>query len=344
LVAAILAAPPAYRAFMRPLGPGLELATYTPTVPPVGTATHVGAPTALPSATSTSTLEPLCGGPPSMMVLAIGADNRQDNYLYGLADVIRVARVDFVTPAVSILSLPRDIWVEIPDISSHYGITHGKLNQAYLYGNPGMGYYDGPGLGPGLLARTLDANFLLRVDHYAAVNMRTFVRIVDAVGGIDLYLPQPVDGRPVDDKTEDMGYFSAGQHHMNGETALRFSRIRKVDNAFVRDDRQTMVLCALKAKLLSPDVLPHVPEIVASLANSVLTDLSPAQLSQLACLGPRLSSENLRFASLPQELLQAGRNDQGSFVLNADLDAIRAIVADFTAGRWPTEPDQPSCP
>jgi len=279
-----------------------------------------------------------------MMVLAIGADNRENNYLYGLADVIRVARVDFVTPSVSVLSLPRDIWVEIPDISDHYGIDHGKLNQAYLYGNPGMGYYDGPGLGPGLLARTLDVNFMLRVDHYGSVNMRTFVKIVDAVGGIDLYLPEPVDGRPIDDKTEDMGYFAAGQHHMNGETALRFSRIRKVDNAFYRDDRQTMVLCALKDKLLSADVLPHVPEIIASLSNSVLTDLSLAQMTQLACLGPYLRPENLRFASLPQDLLHPGRNDQGSFVLNADFDAVRALIAEFVNGTWPTEPDQPSCP
>ena len=344
IVLLVLGLPRAYTAFTRPLGPGLELATYTPTSPPPATAVVADAPTALPSATLTSTPEPLCGGPASMMVLAIGADNREDNYLYGLADVIRVARVDFVTPAVSVLSLPRDIWVEIPDISSHYGITHGKLNQAYLYGNPGMGYYDGPGLGPGLLARTLDANFLLRADHYAAVNMRTFVDIVDAVGGIDLYLPQPVDGRPVDDKTEDMGYFSAGQHHMNGETALRFSRIRKIDNAFHRDDRQTMVLCALKAKLLSPDVLPHIPEIITSLADSVLTDLSLSQLSQLACLGPHLRSENLRFASIPEDLFVAGRNDQGSFVLNADFDAVRELVSEFVNGAWPTEPDQPSCP
>ena len=334
----------AYDAVTRPLGPGLELPTLTATEPPVWSPTAATEVAAVPMPTGTSTPAPLCGGPPSMMVLGIGADNRENNYLYGLADVIRVARVDFVTPAVSVLSLPRDIWVVIPQISDHYGITHGKLNQAYLYGNPGMGYYDGPGLGPGLLARTLDANFALRVDYYAAVNMRTFVKIVDAVGGIDIYLAEPVDGRPVDDKTEDMGYFPRGNHHMSGETALRFSRIRKVDNAFKRDDRQTMVLCALKQKLLSPDVLPRIPEIIGSLQDAILTDLSLAQLGQLACLGPYLRPENLRFASIPEELLVPGRNDQGSFVLNADMEVVRALIAEFIAGTWPTEPDQPSCP
>jgi len=332
--------------FTAPLGPGLGL----PTPTPVALAASVGV-TASPSggaisATPLATAEPapLCGGPPTMVVLGIGADSRADNYLYGLADAIRVARVDFRVPAVSVLTLPRDLWVEIPGISDHYGITHGKLNQAYLYGNPGLGYYDGPGAGPGLLARTLDHNFGLRVDHYGAINMRTFVRLVDAVGGIDLTLDQPVDGRPVDDKTEDMGYFPAGPHHMDGETALRFSRIRKADNAFRRDDRQTQVLCALKDKLLSPAVIPQIPEIVAAFRDSILTDLSPAQLASLACLGPLVAPENLRFASIPEELLVGTRNAEGSFVLETDPQAMRALVADFLAGAWPSEPNQPSCP
>ena len=117
-----------------------------------------------------------------MTLLAIGSDTRAQGYLYGLADVIRFVRVDFVKPRVSVLEFPRDLWVEIPDINKHYGITHGKLNQAYLYGNPGMGYYQGPGQGPGLLARTLDLNFGARPDHYIAANMHTFVDLVNVIG------------------------------------------------------------------------------------------------------------------------------------------------------------------
>lgn len=328
-----------------PLGPGLELPS--PTAPPASTATSglvAEGPTQTVAPSLTPTAEPLCGGPPSMILLGVGADNREDNYLYGLADAIRVARVDFTVPSISVLSLPRDLWVEIPDISDHYGITHGKLNQSYLYGNPGMGYYDGPGAGPGLLARTLDANFGLRPDHYGAINMRTFVRLVDAVGGIDLYLDAPVDGRPVDNKTEDMGYFRAGHHLMDGATALRFSRIRKVDSGFRRDDRQTQVLCALKEKLLSPSSLTRIPELIAAFQDSVLTDLSPAQIAQLACLAPQVRPENLRFASVPEAMLTPARNDQGSYVLAVDTQELRDLIASFVAGAWPAEPDQPSCP
>jgi LCP family protein required for cell wall assembly len=283
-----------------------------------------------------------------MVVLAIGADSGID-YNYGLADVIRIVRVDFTVPRVTVLSMPRDLWVEIPNLENPYGVDHGKLNQAYFYGNPGMGYYKGPGAGPGLLARTLDKNFDLRVDHYGAVNMQTFVKIVDAVGGIDLYLPNDVDGRPIDDKTEDMGYFRAGQNHFNGDQALRFARIRKKYNDFTRMDNQNMVICALKKKITSPDVFSKIPKIIAAFQDSVLTDLSPEQLAQLACLAPRLKRENLIFTSLPQEIFTPGRvfspqQKDNTFVVQADYDVIRDYVDQFLAGTWPTEPDEPTCP
>lgn len=349
-----------------PLGPGLELPTYTLTAPnPKSTEVTVGlvtqastqsesrSPTltVVPSTTTltpTATPKPLCGGPPVMTILAIGADSGND-YRYGLADVIRIARVDFVTPKVSVLSMPRDLWVEIPGISDHYNITHGKLNQAYFYGGPGMGYYDGPGEGPGLLARTFDLNFGLRVDHYGAVNMQTFVKIVDAVGGIDIYLPTDVDGRPIDDKTEDMGYFTAGQHHFNGDQALRFSRIRKKYNDFTRMSNQNMVLCALREKTLSASVLPKIPQIIAAFQGSVLTDLSLEQLSQLACLAPKVGRENLIFTSLPQEIMEPGRVYSPSlngetFIMQADYAVVREYISQFVAGIWPTGPKEPTCP
>ena len=349
-----------------PLGPGLELPTYTATLAGQtklqATASSTSAeqvesanadylaPSSTPLAltTLTPTPRPLCGGPPLMTILGIGADSGGD-YNYGLADVIRIARIDFVTPNISVLSMPRDLWVEIPEITKPYGITHGKLNQAYFYGGPGMGYYKGPGAGPGLLARTLDLNFGLRVDHYGAVNMQTFVKIVDAVGGIDIYLPNDVDGRPIDDKTEDMGYFTAGQQHFNGDQALRFARIRKKYNDFTRMDNQNMVICALKEKITSPAVLPKIPQIIAAFQGSVLTDLSLGQIGQLACLAPRLKRENILFTSLPEEILTPGRvyspqQKNETFVMQADYDVIRDYVARFMAGTWPSEPDEPTCP
>ena len=357
--------PKAAQLWSQPLGPGLELPTYTATtLPPTVTeeptqeevvlepateaapATETEALT--PTVEPTAAPEPMCGGPPVMYILGIGAD--ADDYLYGLADVMRIARVDFITPKVTILSMPRDLWVEIPGISDHYDITHGKLNQSYLYGNPGMGYYDESGDGPGLLARTLDLNFGLRVDHYGAVNMTVFKKIVDRLGGIDIYLPTDVDGRPKEGSdAENMGYFIAGQNHFNGDQALRFARIRNKYNDFVRQDNQTMVLCALKDQLLSPSVLPHIPGLVTDFRGEMLTDLSPQQVGQLACLLPKLAKENLLFASMPQEILNPDRvfspqqNDY-TFILDVDNSEVRGYIQRFMDGTWPDKPKEPTCP
>jgi LCP family protein required for cell wall assembly len=359
--------------WVTPLGPGLGLPTRTPTTMAVAITQVLETPdsqtssvdifdtpdtlqdasteaTSLPMEVLTPTPkpQPLCGGPETMTILALGIDGGED-YRYGLSDVIRVVRVDFVTPKVIVLDMPRDLWVEIPEIEAFYDITHGKLNQAYFYGTPGMGYYEGPGAGAGLLARTLDLNFDLQVDHYGAVNMGTFVKIVDAVGGIDIYLPTDVDGTPIDDKTEDMGYFYAGQRHFNGDQALRFSRIRKRYNAFTRTSNQNMVLCALKEKITSPSVLPRIPQIIAAFQEAVLTDLSLEQLAQLACLVPKLESENLVFTGIPEEILTSARvyspqQKATTYILEADFDVIKDYVSQFMAGTLTSESDGPSCP
>lgn len=366
-VLAIIFIPRIQQSWTEPLGPELGLATRTPTSaalaqaemtdPPAATSqTETGdnsEPTAeqvQSTATNapTPTAAPLCGGPAEMIVLALGIDGGE-NYLYGLSDVIRIVRVDFVTPKVTVLDMPRDLWVEIPEIEEEYGITHGKLNQAYFYGTPGMGYYDGPGAGAGLLARTLDLNFDLPVDHYGAVNMQTFVKLVDAVGGIDIYLPTDMDGTPVDDKTEDMGYFYAGQQHFTGDQALRFSRIRKRYNVFTRTSNQNIVLCALKDKFTSPAVVPKIPQIIAAFQDAILTDLSPLQLAQLACLAPKLDSENLIFTGISEDLLTPGRvyspqQEAETFVWEVDYDVIREILDQFKAGTLVSDSEGASCP
>src|SRR4030042_2907954 len=158
----------------------------------------------------------LCGGPSEMTILVVGSDERENDYLYGLADSIRIIRIDFTIPKVMILDIPRDLWVDIPDIADHYGITQGKLNQAYFFGNPGMGYYDGPGEGPGLLARTLDLNYGLHVDHYLAVDRKTFVDFINAVGGIDMQLNSLIDMNEGQDGANPNLVLNAGYQQRGG--------------------------------------------------------------------------------------------------------------------------------
>ena len=339
-----------------PLGPGLGfestvtqqgLALAADTLEPQATETQPPnfAPenTPTPLALPTFTEEPFCGDDPSMLVLAIGIDYRRGTYVYGLADAIRLVKVDFVTPRVTVLDFPRDYWVEVPDISDHYGITHSKLNQSYFYGTPAMGYYDGPGGGAGLLARTMELNFGVQPEHYGVVNMKVLIEMIDAIGGVDIYLERGIDARDTPESEDEWKIYDAGWNHLDGKRAVYYARIRHIDNVFGRTDRQTEILCAVKNKLLSPSAIMGIPDMINAFSDNILTDLSPQQLSQLACLAPRLSWDNIVFARLPEselvaQMIENPNTGSTEFVFAMDNASIRRYVAGFLDGTWPPPP------
>ena len=295
--------------------------------------------TAAPAA-GTATAAPICGGPSSMFILLIGSDSRTDDYYAGLSDSMRIVRVDFVHPGLMFLAFQRDLYVEIPGISSHAGITHGKLNQAYLYGNPSFGYYNGPGQGPGLLALTLQQNFGARVDHYVAVNLSTFVRVVDTLGGIDIDLPYSIDGRTKGSPDQAL-FFPAGRQHLDGTRAMMLARLRP-NGDLQRSTVQDIILRALAAKILAPGSLPQLPKLVEAFYTSIQTDLGAADLAKLLCLGSKLDAQEIQSVDFPPELFTPGRLQDPvlgyTFAWDVDFNLLRAYVQYFNNGTWPKTP------
>jgi LCP family protein required for cell wall assembly len=283
--------------------------------------------------------QPLCGGPSEMTILLIGSDERKYDYYYGLADSIRLVRIDFVSPSVMLLDIPRDLWVDIPDISDHYGITQGKLNQAYFFGNPGMGYYDGAGEGPGLLARTLQQNFGVQVDHYLAMDMKTFVNLIDTLGGIDIHIDSRIDLNENRDGANPELVYEPGDYHLDGTEALRLARSR-VPTIFQRARFQDIVLRSLGNKLLNPTMLPLWPQIISQFTQTVQTDLSPSQISQLVCIGQSMAKENITTVAFPDEMFKSGSiydpyRQVYTYILDVDNNQLRTYFADFMRGTWP---------
>jgi LCP family protein required for cell wall assembly len=277
-----------------------------------------------------------------MFILLVGTDARADSYAAGLADSMRIVRVDFVEPGLTYLSFQRDLYVEIPGIAEHGGITHGKLNQAYLYGNSAFDYYDGEGGGPGLLALTMKHNFGTQTDHYVAVNMQTFARVIDALGGLDIYLPYVVDGRAPGSK-DPSRYFPAGNQHLDGYRTLILARMRP-DGDLKRSLTQNLILQALAAKLLSPALLPALPELADAYHSSVQTDLGPAEIAQLICLASMLTPEKILAVNFPENIFTGTRvNDPvlgRTFVWEVDFALLRTYVEYFNQGTWPESPLQ----
>lgn len=331
-----------------PLGPALDYPTpyeFPPTWTPFPYQTAAPEITRTPLPTlAAETFTPVpaffsCSALPTMLILGIGSDARSDEYKYGRADVIRAIRVDFVQQRVTVLAFPRDLWVYIPEVEDNLGVNQHKLNTAYFYGNPGLHFWDDPSEGPGLLALTLERNFGLNVDHYIAVSMNVFVDIVDELGGLDIYLEEEVDGRYSYDRSERL-YFPAGQQHLSGEEALTLARTRNV-STFARTGHQNDVICAMQKRVKNPDIIPKIPAIIASFQENLQTDLTPLQLSQLACLGVQMPKTNIVFSSFPRNLFHSGEVydpvlKKNLFIWESDFDQIRAYVDAFEAGTWPT--------
>ena len=322
-----------FTAWNRPLNPALELPAET--TPSSQQNSELQADTSTPEVTTQPILETVCGGPPSMTVVISGVAS--SDYLYGLADAIRIARIDFQTQEVTVLALPRDLWVEIPGLESR-GISVGKLNQAYFYGTEGMGYYSGAGYGSGLLAETLLNNYGLRVDHYLSVNLRSFRIIIDTMGGIDVYLPQNVYKRVYDQPEL---YLKAGSHHLSGRQAELLARQRISIGDFGRINNQTIILKALATKLLSPSGIASLPALVDQLKSNVETDFSPAEITQLICMAGMIDyQDDVTFVTLPEEtMLEQWVFDPtraiNTSALVGDVEKISNLIGDFQEGIWP---------
>jgi anionic cell wall polymer biosynthesis LytR-Cps2A-Psr (LCP) family protein len=118
------------------------------------------------------------------------------------------------------------------------------------------------------------------------------------------------------------------------------ARIR-IKGTFARADNQNRVLCALRDKLISPRVVTKIPQLIQSFQGSVQTDLTPAQLSQLACIGTQIKPGDILFASFPQENFKATRIYDPvfkgrTFIWDVDFDILRDYVAQFNQGTWPS--------
>jgi len=282
--------------------------------------------------------ETICGGPETMYVLVTGVES--DNYIYGLSDAIRVVRVDFVNGKITVLPLPRDMYVSIPvavpGITESF--TNGKLNQAYFYGSPGMGYYEGEDNAPGLLAITIGQNFNLRIDQYISVNTRIFRRMVDQIGGVSVYIPDDVYGHYF---REPVLYLKAGSHHLDGKQAEMVARHRTLIGDFGRVRNQTILFKAFIKALLTPEGIKNVPGLIEIYQTSVLMDFTPNEISKLLCLITKIDLKNdIVFTEFPQQMLEEVRvydkvQESDMYVLLPDHELVVGLLADFQLGRWP---------
>lgn len=187
------------------------------------------------------------------------------------SDTMMVIHVSADRSRVTVVSLPRDSWVDIP------GHGMNKINAAF-----GLG-------GPRLMVSTVEHVTGLTINHFVEVNFLGFVKIIDALGGVDVCLPIAVDD-------PDSGlHLSAGRHHVNGITALKYARDRHSFAAsdLARIDNQQSLLSSLLHEAISSHTLTN-PLRLSSFLRAVLSVIKVDQGLDLTALADQLKGITLR--------------------------------------------------
>ena len=257
---------------------------------------------------------------PRINVLILGLDRRPEEGYVVRSDTMILASFYPAGPAVTMLSIPRDLYVEIPGYGSN------RINTAHFWGESEF-----EGGGPVLAAQTILLNFGVPVHHYVRIDFEAFRAIVDAVGGIDVTVEAPI----VDEAypTEDYGTMRieipAGLQHMNGETALRYARTRHGSSDFDRVARQQKVVMALASRLLQPAVWPRLPLVYHAVREYVDTDMSDSDLLLLAITMYRLGVDKIECRAIDREMTRPWTTPEGGSVLLPRWETIYPLIQEL---------------
>lgn len=255
------------------------------------------------------------------LVLLLGIDRRADETGPTRSDAMLLAGFNQSAGRAGLLSIPRDLWVAIP------GVGDQRINTALFFGHDEAN----PTAGPQLAMRTVAQQFGLPITRYVLLDFQTFVRLVDALGGIEVDVPQPITDTQY--PTADYGvttiHFDAGPQTLDGEAALIYVRTRHDDSDFGRAQRQQQVIQAIVAKAAEPATWPRLPQVLVVLRTGIQTNLTAADLLGLGPLAQAALAGNVRSATLDEEHTTPWITPGGAWVLLPNWPAIDATVEDL---------------
>jgi len=216
-----------------------------------GNATAIPGISDLPPAISApeNDLPPAWDGASRITILLIGLDFR--DYLANegapRSDTMILLTIDPLTKTAGMLSIPRDLWVNIP------GFGYSRINTAYSSGEGSKL----PGGGPELARKTVEQLIGVPVQYYAQIDFNTFVEFIDLIGGVDIYSDEELRLDPVGSGKDKIKITCCGMRHLKGEATLAYARFRKDKEGDVgRSKRQQKVILAIRDKVLSPENFP----------------------------------------------------------------------------------------
>lgn len=236
-------------------------------------------------------------------LLILGTDDSPSRGELGRTDTIILTTIIPFKPYVGMLGIPRDLWLNIPNVGEQ------RINTAYFFAE-----VENAGSGGQAAVETVSVNFGVRLRYYLIVHMLGVVDVVDAMGGLDFKLEKP------------MGKLDAGTHHLNGEETLAFVRERYSASDFSRMEQGQIVIGAFIRKLLSPSGWGKFPRLLMALPNAVETNIPLWQLPRLGFAFVRASLTGTDNRTITWEMVTPFITSGGAQVLNPNWDAINPLL------------------
>lgn len=299
----------------------------------------VGKPAPGPGMSANTPLQDASGPTPQpwdgagrVTVLVVGLDLR--DYEEGSAsrtDTMMLLTVDPATRTAGMLSIPRDLWVNIP------GFDYGKINTAYYIGE----VYDLPGGGPAMAIQTVEQLLGVPINYYAQIDFAAFVAFIDQIGGIEVEVPEEITVDPVG--PHNTVTLQAGMQKLDGATALAYARNRDTFGGdFDRAARQQQVILAIRNRVLNLQLLPTLiekaPLLYQQLSGGIHTNMSLDDIIRLAWLAQQIPIENIKRASINFDQVTASMSADGMDILLPDPDKIRQLRDEIFTESGPVSP------
>jgi len=323
-LAAIYLALVSYTAIDSYLFPGNELKA--PSVAVAIPGTDLGVDVSLPGVAS-ATEKPWTPAA-RLNILVMGLDRRPEDppETPSRSDTMFVASLDMHDGRLQLLAIPRDLWADIPYGDKPGDWAQGKINAAHSYGE----FYHYPGGGGAAAVAAVEHNYHIDIHHYVEIDWVGFVKLIDAIGGIDIDVPAAISdyGTDVLDSFPDHTV-SAGPQHMDGARALGYSRVR-VDGDIKRIERQQVVIKAVADHAVSFGYVGRLPELWGAYHEALKTDIDTGLIPGYALLAKQTDLTHIETFSLAPALY-SGIADDGALILLPNTDEMYAIIDRFMA-------------
>ncbi|MEN6480474.1 MAG: LCP family protein [Anaerolineales bacterium] len=262
-------------------------------------------------------------------ILLLGIDQRENDPGPWRTDTMILVSVDMTNKTAAMLSIPRDLWGPIP------GYGEQRINMAHFIGDA----QDYPGGGVALAKKTVWYALGVPVHYYVRINFSGFERAVDAIGGLDIEVKEPIH----DETYPDGNYgtmvvdIPAGMQHMDGKTALQFARSRHSSSDFDRMARQQQVIMAVRDKVISMDIpISSIPQLISILGDTVQTDLTLSEIEELAEVARTMDRANIKQGIIDSSMTSTVITPSGAMVEVADWEKVRALVDELFPPVGPT--------